>query len=846
MADLSSELRNAIRHLAESSTLLVASDYDGTIAPIVSDPAQALPDRRAVVALRALAELPQTHVAIISGRSLENLAAFLPGIDGVHLVGSHGSEFDTGFAADISPSKRALLDSIRQKLSKIADQAPGLTTEEKPASICLHFRNATREAAHAATEAVRNGPATEPGVHCMFGKMVIELAVVEADKGNAVEYLRRRVGAARCVFIGDDVTDENAFRSLSGPDVGIKVGEGETLASLRLPGQEDVARFLALLVEARSRWLFEDAPVPIEQHSMLSDQRALALVTPSARITWLCAPRLDSPALFADLLGGESAGYWSVEPEDSGARSSQQYAGDTMTVITAWDSISVTDYLDCSGNRTRQQAGRLDLVRTLKGSGRVRIEFAPRHNFGRIPTGLQLRADGIDIVGAHDFIVLRAPGVNWTIEQRGQHQTAIGIAELSGEPLVMELRYGTQSLAPAKSSEQTRRAETDRHWSAWTDSLELPNRYTDSVRRSAIILRSLCFGPSGAIAAAATTSLPERIGGVRNWDYRYCWPRDATMAAAALVRLGSTSEAMHLLDWLRGILEVLPSPEAISPLYAVTGEQIGPEAEITELSGYAGSRPVRIGNAASLQLQLDVFAPIVDLVALLAEAGAPLSKWHWSLVRSLAEAAARRWQDPDHGIWEPRTPPAHNVHSKVMCWQAIHRARHVAELLLADPPKDHDELPEAIRDEVLKRGWSEEKRMFTCTYDGGGPDAATLWTGLSGMLEPDDERFIATVDAVEQHLRKGPTVYRYFQDDGLPGSEGGFNLCTAWLIESLALIGRQEEAEDLFNSYLQLAGATGLMSEEYDPVGKKALGNVPQAYSHLGLINAALRLAKTD
>ncbi|GAB4515985.1 MAG: trehalose-phosphatase [Phycisphaerales bacterium] len=842
--ELPDTLRRALVELARTPLLLVASDYDGTLAPIVSDPAQAKADRPAIVALRQLSEMPLTHVAVVSGRSLAELSDFLDAPDGFHLVGSHGSEFDADFAHDLPQEARALRSRIEGELETIASQADGLTIERKPASVALHYRNASDEDGARALAAVRSGPAAHDGITVKEGKMVIELCVVDTDKGRAIERIRWRLGASATFFIGDDVTDEDAFNVLCGPDVGVKVGEGETAARFRVDDQSLVQKALALLAEEREKWLEGADAMPIERHSMLSDQRTVALVDPTGRIGWLCSPRIDSPALFAALLGGDPAGHWTIAPADGG-EGEQTYDGDAMTVVTRWGDLTLTDYLDCSSGRPTQRPGRLDLVRVLEGRGRVRVTFAPRLDFGRAPTGITPKDGGLAISGAHDTITLFAPGVDWDIRQEGRHHTAVAEFDMDGGPFTLEMRHGTGSLKPGLISESQRRTQTARYWGDWAANLTLPERHRDLVRRSAVILRGLCFGPSGAIAAAGTTSLPEWLGGVRNWDYRYCWPRDAAMTAGVLVRLGSMQEAMRLLDWIAGVIDHLPSPEALAPIYSVTGAELGPEGEIGELPGYCASRPVRVGNSAAQQVQLDVFGPITELVWLLAERGAPLSVEHWRLVRAMAEAVKSRWEEPDHGIWEPRIAPRQHVHTKVMCWLTIDRAQRVADLLMGETPDGYADLADRIRAEALEQGWDEQMGTFTHSYAGRELDASVLWTGLSGMVAPDDERFIKTVDAVERGLREGATVYRYRYDDGLPGPEGGFNICTTWLIRSLALVGRHDEAESLFEAYAALAGPTGLLSEEYDPRSGRALGNVPQAYSHLGLIEAALALSGT-
>jgi GH15 family glucan-1,4-alpha-glucosidase len=364
------------------------------------------------------------------------------------------------------------------------------------------------------------------------------------------------------------------------------------------------------------------------------------------------------------------------------------------------------------------------------------------------------------------------------------------------------------------------------------------------IRRSALALKALCYGPSGAIAAAATTSLPEHLGGVRNWDYRFCWLRDAAMSASALVKLGSQSEGMAFLDWILNLLRER-SPERLQPLYALTGEALGPEAEIAELHGYAGSRPVRVGNAAARQVQLDVFGPIVELIALLIERDAPLSSEHWRLVDAMVQAVERRWQEPDHGIWEIRRPGRHHVHSKLMCWVTADRAVSIAERFYDRQQTAWIELRDRIAADILQHGYKPQVNAFTAAYDGDDLDASALCVALAGFLPASDPRFIGTVEAVEKHLKDGPTVYRYRYEDGLPGAEGGFHLCASWLVNAYLMLRRTDDAWQLFEQLVQLVGPTGLLSEQYDPQISRALGNHPQAYSHIGLIENAIALSKS-
>ena len=840
---LPEKLVERLAELAQVPQLLVATDYDGTIAPIVNDPMRAVPDRETAVALRMLATLDQTHVGVISSRALRDLAALSRLPSEIHLVGSHGSEFDVDFALQMDRETQARRDSLGNSLTEICRRYPGTSLEQKPASVAFHTRNAPPATVADAIREVEALAATNDTLTYRAGKMVCEVGVMRTNKGGALETLRANLSATAVLFVGDDTTDEDAFATLGGPDVGVKVGDGDTSAQFRIHDTDDVALLLVTLCTLRSDWLAGAGLVPIEQHSLLSDQRTAAIVTPDARVTWFCAPRLDDAAIFAELLGGPTAGYFSVRNADARSPSLQRYAGSTMILETIWPDITVTDYLDVSDGRPTLLAGRSDLIRHLSGSGTAIVEFAPRLDFGRFPSHIELKADGVEVIGARDLIVLRAPGVEWTLEQAGQHQTAVAMIDLSSGPVTLELRVGTASLREG-ATESRKRNLTRHFWADWADRLELPSAATEHVRRSALVLKALVYGPSGGIAAAATTSLPEHIGGIRNWDYRYCWLRDAAFSAAALVRLGSHVEAMDYLDWVLRVLDAGDGQaERLNPLYSLDGGKLPPEADITELSGYGGSRPVRVGNAADNQVQLDVFGPIVDLVHLLGERGAPLSSRHWRLVEEMVEAVELRWTEPDHGIWEIRAAPRHHVYSKVMCWVTVDRAIQIAANVFDRERPEWHALRDTIAADIFENGWNEAVGSFTAAYDGVDLDASVLMVGIAGLVDADDPRFEATVRGVEAQLRDGPTVYRYHHDDGLPGTEGGFHLMTSWLVDCYALLGEREEAHSLFRKLLATAGDTGLLAEEYDPVAHRSLGNHPQAYSHLGVINNALRLS---
>ncbi|HEX3649515.1 MAG TPA: trehalose-phosphatase [Pseudonocardiaceae bacterium] len=836
---LSPELRRALVRVARVPRLLVASDYDGTLAPIVADPEQARPLTESVGALRVLAGLHETTAAVISGRALRDLATLSRLPSEVHLVGSHGSEFDVGFVHALDAEAKALHRRLSNELEALVEGVTGVGLEVKPASIAVHVRRAEPETGERILGSVRSGPASWPGVSVTEGKAVIELAVIATDKGHALDVLRHEAGASAAVFVGDDVTDERAFARLAGPDVGIKVGTGQSAATFRVADPDAVATVLAFLVEERRAWLYGESAPPIERLSMLANESSVALVTPDARLSWLCHPGPDAAAVFADLVGGTGAGHFSVKPERNGLPLGQRYVPGTMTVETRWSQLLVTDYLvhGLPSHRT-------DIVRVISGSTRATVTFAPRPEFGQVPVRLLADTNGLRVTGTGEAIVLRSPGVTWDVSSDGMHETAQATVTVTPDaPVVLELRCGTTDLTARDGAETEWRTQANSYWSEWLAGLTLPGRARDMVARSALTLRGLCDVESGGILAAATTSLPEEIGGVRNWDYRYCWLRDGALTARALVSLGSTEEADGYLRWLHGVVAGLPGPEYLHPLYTLSGGSLVPEAVIDTLPGYAGSRPVRVGNLATNQVQLDVFGPVVDLIEHLCTVRGSLTDDDWWLVEAMARAVAARWMEPDHGIWEERHAPRHHVYSKVQCWVTIDRALKLAARWGRPVEPSWAGLREKIAADVVERGWHAEAcggiGAFTTAYDGVDLDAASLHVGLAGLVDPTDERFVATVTAVEAELRSGSTVYRYHRDDGLPGSEGGFHLCAAWMIEAYLLVGRRTEAEELFEQMQDAAGPTGLLPEEYDPIAERSLGNHPQAYSHLGLIRCA-------
>lgn len=839
---MTSSLTDMVSPVARTPVLLVATDFDGTLAPLVTHFDDAVPDPAALAALTRLGGLPHTHVAVVSGRGLADLRSRLGHHPRWELSGSHGGELTGEPERPLSMDMAASIRQLVAQLTSIADEHPGCIVERKPRGVAFHYRGVSDAHAGPAVSAVTSLATSFPALTMRLGSLVIEFLADKVTKADALRLLRHRAGASAVVFIGDDLTDEHAFASLLPTDVGVKVGAGDTRAQFRVPGIDEVAQLLAYLAQDREAWLKSRSLTPITAHAVLSDQRTLALVTPTARITWLCLPRIDSPPVFAELLGGPSAGTFEVAPTNDATLPLQEYDDDSLILRTRWRDCTVIDYLDCGSGRAFQRAGRTDLVRVIEGTAPCRIRFAPRLDFGRVATRLTLRQNGLEVEGSSDPMILYSPGVPWQITEDGPHHTAEAQVDPRHGPIVLELRAGSSNDRPQFHPEGQRRQATHRFWSTWAGSLRLPRVATEHVRRSALMLRALVYGPTGAVAAAATTSLPEHLGGQRNWDYRYCWPRDAAMTAATLVRLGNTGTAMRLLDWLARVIERCESPGRLRPIYTVDGRDLGPEAEIGSLAGYGGSRPVRIGNAAALQVQLDVFGPITDLIALLAESGAPISPDHWRLTRAMVEAVQARWHEPDHGIWEIRGERLHHVHSKVMCFHTVNRALVVHDSVIGRPNHAWEVLRDTIRDDVLSQGFSAHLNAFSGVYGGHHLDAAALWVGLSGLLNVHDARFVATISAIDAHLRSRGTVYRYRFDDGLPGREGGFHICTGWLIESLARTGRTDQAVELFRDLLRTVGPTGVMSEQIDPDLNLPLGNAPQAYSHLALINAALAL----
>lgn len=877
-------LRTRLSELAREPVLLVASDYDGSLAELVADPLESFASRKAMSAVGNLVLMPQTHAAVISSRALDDLVRLTGAPPGLLLAGSHGSERDASFAQSLTPEELELMLALKSALGPIADADPDFVLESRPAGYAFHYRSARAASSRSALPLVLDLGRELDGVYVRQGKNLIELSVRRADKGRALDALRREVGATATLYLGDDATDEDAFATLEPSDVGVKIGAGETRAAYRVAGTPAVAELLETLHAERQAWLSGSGQVAIESLSLLSDQRGAALIDPAGGLAWCCAPRIDSAAVFAGLLDPERAGRFEFrpvpaagEPEPPAPR--QRYLHDSLVLETRWRSLRLIDYLDASDNRCEQQAARSDLLRVIDGRGIVDIVFEPRLEFGQVETqlvrtswGLQVSArrdefgagtelvfggqlddaqptDGLPPDGrpADGQLALVSPGIEWHIEQGLTGDRARARVKLDFEPIVLELRFGGHQADEFRLSEHERRLATIAHWQSWIASLRLPERWPQEAKASALILKGLHHAPSGVFAAAATTSLPRFLGGQLNHDERCSGMRTSVEAARALLAVGSGYEAMTLLDWLleaageAGALEHLPA------CCSVTGQQPNPERALTGLAGYAGSRPVRTGRQPQGRLQLDAFGPLLEMIHELTTLGAPLDAAHWELVSGCVRTIEERWREPDRGLWNRALPERHYVHTKVICWQAVDRALRCAPFFGVEAPAGWQQLASEIAAEVLERGWKSARHAFGAAYDGDDLDSSALWIGLSGLLSPTDERFVTTLLAIERELRNGVSLYRQraparHRQDGLLGQDAGELQCTTWLVEALARSGRRADAEQLFSKLLQLAGRTGSLAEQWCPRLERALGNAPSTAAHAGLLRNALLL----
>ena len=582
----------------------------------------------------------------------------------------------------------------------------------------------------------------------------------------------------------------------------------------------------------------------IEDYALIGDCQTAALVGRDASIDWLCWPRFDSPACFAALIGGPEHGCWKLGPADSSARVERRYRSDTLVLetdfVTAEGAITVIDFmsLGASGSHLAR------IVVGRRGRVRVRTELALRFDYGfAMPWMTRLDHGRLRAVAGPDMVVLDTP-----VELRVQRHSAIAEFEVSQRdrvPLVL-MHSASHREPPAPIDALQSLRATERFWKAWADRCQAKSEWSDAVRRSLITLKALTYAPTGGIVAAPTTSLPECLGGARNWDYRYCWLRDATLTLLALMNAGYRDEASAWREWL--LRAAAGDPEHMQIMYGIAGERLLPESELTWLPGYENSKPVRIGNAASEQRQLDVYGEVMDALHQGRKIGIEPSDFAWELQCALAAHLEKIWQEPDEGLWEVRGPQRHFTYSKVMCWVALDRVIRAAEQFGRSGPVERwKRIRAQIHDDVCRQAFDASKGSFVQSYGSSEPDASLLLIPITGFLPATDPRMLGTVRAIERELMDAGFVRRYrtrAELDGLPPGEACFLACSFWLADNYLLQGRYQDARALFERLLAVRNDVGLLAEQYAPALGRQLGNFPQAFSHVALVNTAFNLAE--
>jgi GH15 family glucan-1,4-alpha-glucosidase len=583
-------------------------------------------------------------------------------------------------------------------------------------------------------------------------------------------------------------------------------------------------------------------PLPIEDYALIGDLQTAALVGRDGSIDWLCLPRFDSGACFAALLGDRSHGRWRIAPAGEIVRVERRYRDGTLILETdfhtAEGAIRVTDCMPPRG----EAPDVVRMVEGLEGSVEVHMELVLRFDYGRIVPWVRRGEDGLLLaVAGPDAVRFDSP-----VELHGKDRTTRASFRVGkGEHVPFVLTWYPSHLEtpkPVRAADAL--ADTERFWCEWSDGCTADGPHADLVKRSLITLKALTYAPTGGIVAAPTTSLPEFVGGVRNWDYRFCWLRDATLTLLAFVDSGYLDEARAWSDWL--LRAVAGDPRDMQIMYGVAGERRLDEYTVDWLPGYESSSPVRVGNAASEQFQLDVYGEVISAMFRARESGLIPSMHAWDVQAAIMRFLETAWEEPDEGLWEVRGPRRHFVHSKVMAWVAFDRAARTVERwgVRGDAVKWRGIAAE-IHAEVLENGYDPDRRTFTQSYGSRALDSATLLIPRVGFLPPDDPRVLGTIDAVQRELMHEGFLLRYPSEegaDGLPPGEGAFLPCTFWLADALCLAGRNDEAQALFDRLAGLANDVGLFSEEYDPVSKRLVGNFPQAFTHLALVASAIEL----
>jgi GH15 family glucan-1,4-alpha-glucosidase len=583
----------------------------------------------------------------------------------------------------------------------------------------------------------------------------------------------------------------------------------------------------------------------IEDYAFIGDARCAALVGRDGSVDWACMPRFDSDACFAALLGDERHGRWQLAPRDATRATGAArrcYRQDSLVLETTFATergvVRVIDFMP-PGSRTPHL---VRVVECVKGAVAMAMDLRIRFGYGAVLPWVQRMPGGVTALAGPDALSLFTD-VPLTVED-ATVSAEFTVAE--GQKASLVLGWHPSIEAPARSVDALRALDdTDAWWRGWCAQCTYEGAWREDVMRSLITLRALTFLPTGGIIAAPTTSLPERLGGVRNWDYRYCWLRDATFTLLALLGSGFREAAASWCGWL--LRAVAGHPSQLQIMYGPSGERRLSEIELPWLPGYEGAAPVRIGNAAAGQLQLDVFGEVMNCIYQAREDRMAIEEETWHLQRALLHFLEKTWQEPDSGIWEVRGPPQHFTHSKVMSWVAFDRGVRTIERFGQDGPLERwREIRDEIHREVCEKGFDPARNTFTQTYGGDALDASLLRIPLVGFLPPDDPRVAGTIRAIERDLSEDGLILRYRADaarDGLPAGEGVFLACSFWMVDALAMSGRGEEARALFERLLALKNDVGLLSEEYHPREKRLLGNFPQALSHLALVNAARNLS---
>ncbi|MBK0866077.1 glycoside hydrolase family 15 protein [Saccharopolyspora sp. HNM0986] len=595
-------------------------------------------------------------------------------------------------------------------------------------------------------------------------------------------------------------------------------------------------------------------PGRIGDYALLSDLRTAALVGTDGSVDWLCLPRFDSPSCFSRLLGDERDGHWQLAPAGPVREVRRRYRDNSLVVETDFHTDDgVLRLVDSMPPHEKNQFDQPCLVRMLEcvsGSVQVRMRWIVRFAYGdSVPWVRHVRQTSpehdeyiLAIAGPHTA-VLRGDLLPQRVAHERAHELVFALEAGQRRSWVMQWSQDHEEVPPPMDPVQETRDSED-FWQEWTGKINYTGPHAGAVYRSLATLKALTYAPTGGMVAAPTTSLPETAGGSRNWDYRYCWLRDATLVLLALDNFGCSDEAAAWRRWL--VRAVAGDPADAQIMYGVDGQRHLLEWEVDWLSGYHGAQPVRVGNGAYRQLQLDVYGEVMDALHLARERGVRENADTWALQRGMIKHLEKIWQQPDKGLWEVRGPDRHFTHSRVMVWVAFDRAVRAAEEDgLPGQVQRWRELRDAVHAEVLEHGWNEELGAFTQYYGGTTLDAATLLMPSVGFLPGSDERVRSTIRAVERELRRGVLVDRYSTDeeassvDGLAGREGSFLACSFWLVDALALSGRRQEAEEMFDELVQLSNDVGLFAEEYDGRTGLFAGNFPQAFSHLALVNSA-------